>query len=178
MTFIEFSEVLGNLGEFIGSVAVLVTLIYLAVQVRHSRDLLEENRRIALGQVSQTNAGFKFELQKYQAQPHLAQIRVKVEQGEAVYHEEERALFDQLNPVEKIQWRSIHAQFAIMLDDSLYQSSLGLVAEQDREILAQQVKSSMPYWVYFGIYIPTRLVHWHEQHKNDQRISSGPVGDS
>ena len=178
MTFIEFSEVLGNLGEFIGSVAVLVTLIYLAVQVRHSRDLLEENRKIALGQVSQTNAGFRFDLQKYQAQPHLAQIRAKVEQGKSIYHEEQRAHFDQLNPVEKMQWQSIHAQFAIMLDDSLYQASLGLVAERDREILVQQVKSSMPYWDYFGNYIPTRLKHWYEQHKIDDRMNSDQVEEA
>ena len=37
MTFIEQTAVLGSLGEFIGSFAVLVTLIYLSVQVRHAR---------------------------------------------------------------------------------------------------------------------------------------------
>lgn len=37
MTFIELSEVLGNLGEFVGAIAVFVTLIYLAVQVRVTR---------------------------------------------------------------------------------------------------------------------------------------------
>ena len=32
------AQLLGNLGEFIGSIAILVTLIYLAVQIRQSRD--------------------------------------------------------------------------------------------------------------------------------------------
>ena len=32
-----FAQLLGNYGEFIGSIAVLATLIYLTVQVRHSR---------------------------------------------------------------------------------------------------------------------------------------------
>lgn len=36
MTLIEISEVLGNIGEFVGSIAVLVTLIYLALQVRQN----------------------------------------------------------------------------------------------------------------------------------------------
>jgi hypothetical protein len=36
MTFIEISEVLGNLGEFGGALAVVGTLLYLAVQVRQS----------------------------------------------------------------------------------------------------------------------------------------------
>ena len=34
MSFIEQSAVLGSLGEFIGSITVLVTLIYLAIQTR------------------------------------------------------------------------------------------------------------------------------------------------
>ena len=46
MDFVELSTVLGNLGEFIGSVAVLATLIYLAVQVRQSKELLERNEKI------------------------------------------------------------------------------------------------------------------------------------
>jgi len=95
MTFIELSEVLGNLGDFVGSVAVLVTLIYLAVQVRHSRDLLEENKKIGLSQVSLVNAGFRLELQRYQAEPHMAQIRARVEQGEALYNNEHKINFDE-----------------------------------------------------------------------------------
>ncbi len=34
MSFVELSSVLGNVGEFVASIAVLVTLIYLAVQTR------------------------------------------------------------------------------------------------------------------------------------------------
>jgi hypothetical protein len=37
MTVTEMTQVLGNVGEFVGSVAVLATLIYLAVQVRQAR---------------------------------------------------------------------------------------------------------------------------------------------
>ncbi len=165
MTFIEISEILGNLGEFVGSIAIFVTLIYLAVQVRHSRDLLDGNRKIALGQVSQTTSGFRLELQRHLALPHIAQIRAKVEQGEAVYNDVHRANFDELDFVEKIQWKSIQAQFAILTDEGLYQSSLGLVDNQDREVFERSAKYSMPYWEYFDNYIPTRLVLWYEQHK-------------
>ena len=167
MTFIELSEVLGNLGEFVGSIAVFVTLIYLAVQVRYSRDLLEENGKIALGQVSQTYSGFRLELQRYGTQPQIVEIRAKVEQGEAVYSDEHKINFDQLSIIEKMQWRSYQAQFAIMIDDGLYQSSLGLVDHQDREILERSVKHSMPYWEYFENYVPSRLRLWYKQHQND-----------
>jgi hypothetical protein len=42
------AQLLGNIGEFVGSIMVVVTLVYLALQVRQSKGLLEENRRIAL----------------------------------------------------------------------------------------------------------------------------------
>lgn len=54
------AELLGNFGEFIGAIAVVVTLIYLAAQVRQSREsmdanttALEENRRLTRNQILQ-----------------------------------------------------------------------------------------------------------------------------
>ncbi len=40
---LEVTQVLGNLGEFVGALGVVATLIYLAIQVRHSAVLLESN---------------------------------------------------------------------------------------------------------------------------------------
>ena len=45
MTFTELSQLLGNLGEFIGAIAVVATLVYLAIQVRHSKEAMEANTR-------------------------------------------------------------------------------------------------------------------------------------
>jgi len=39
------SQILGNVGEFIGAIAVVVTLAYLAVQVRHSKEATDTNTR-------------------------------------------------------------------------------------------------------------------------------------
>ena len=36
MTLIEISEVLGNFGEFVGAIAVVVTLLYLTTQIRQN----------------------------------------------------------------------------------------------------------------------------------------------
>ena len=53
----ETIQMLGSLGEFVGAIAVVATLVYLAIQVRHSKDameantrLLDEGRRLALAQ--------------------------------------------------------------------------------------------------------------------------------
>ena len=53
----ETIQMLGSLGEFVGAIAVVATLVYLAIQVRHSKEameantrLLDEGRRLALAQ--------------------------------------------------------------------------------------------------------------------------------
>ena len=46
MDHLTFAQLLGNYGEFLGSVAVFATLVYLATQVRHSG----EQTRLALSQ--------------------------------------------------------------------------------------------------------------------------------
>ena len=43
----ETIQMLGSLGEFVGAFAVVATLIYLTIQVRHSRDAMDENSRLA-----------------------------------------------------------------------------------------------------------------------------------
>ncbi len=40
---LEITQILGNIGEFVGALGVVATLIYLAIQVRHSAVLLESN---------------------------------------------------------------------------------------------------------------------------------------
>jgi len=161
------AQLMGNFGEFIGAIAVLITLVYLAVQVKYSKTLLEENRRIALGQISQTNTGFRLELQRYLGQPHIAELRSRIEQGEARYHDGQVANFKALDPVEQAQWRCIAAQFAIMTDEGIYQSSLGLMGQQDSATFERQALSSMPYWQLFENYVPTRLRNWYENRVDD-----------
>ena len=47
MTIVE----LGALGEFLGSIVVLFTLVYLAVQVKQGNRSLGESRKLALAQL-------------------------------------------------------------------------------------------------------------------------------
>lgn len=45
MTVIEWSQVVGNLGEFLGAIAVVVTLIFLTSQMRQNTRALRANAR-------------------------------------------------------------------------------------------------------------------------------------
>ena len=40
-----FAQLMGNFGEFVGAIAVVATLVYLAIQVKHSKGALEANTR-------------------------------------------------------------------------------------------------------------------------------------
>lgn len=46
MGWMEWTELLGNLGEFLGSLAVMVTLVILVVQVRQSAKAVAESNRL------------------------------------------------------------------------------------------------------------------------------------
>ena len=41
MDHLTFAQLLGNYGEFVGAIAVVATLLYLAVQVKHNREQTE-----------------------------------------------------------------------------------------------------------------------------------------
>src|SRR5262245_8258333 len=41
MSFVETTEVLGNIGDLIGAVAVVLSLIYLAIQIRRNTEALQ-----------------------------------------------------------------------------------------------------------------------------------------
>jgi len=54
MLLLEISQILCNLGEFVGSIAVLGTLFYLVVQIRQNMRAIDESRVAARGQVYQS----------------------------------------------------------------------------------------------------------------------------
>jgi hypothetical protein len=47
---LELAQLLGSYGEFVGAIAVVVTLAYLAVQVKHSREATAANNRLLRSQ--------------------------------------------------------------------------------------------------------------------------------
>ena len=52
MTIIE----LGALGEFVGAIGVIATLVYLAAQIRQNTRSMEDGKRLALAQTYQMRA--------------------------------------------------------------------------------------------------------------------------
>ncbi len=156
---------LGAIGELLGSVFVLVTLIYLAVQVRQSRDLLEENRKIALSQVYEARATYRGNLARSLADtPQLATIWVKLREG--VHPQPSDVLiknYDRLSDEEKAIWSFQQQAVTQGIDNSLYQIELGLVDGVGAEGIYDYILAEYPMWAHIRIPIPVRITRWYEE---------------
>ncbi len=83
MTPMEISQVLGNVGEFVGSIAVVATLLYLAIQVR------EAGRSSKFAAVQANRAMRIAWFSSLRDSSHLPAILTKVLAGEALETEDE-----------------------------------------------------------------------------------------
>ena len=157
-------DAVGSLAEVFAALAVMVTLIYLAVQVRQSRDLLEENRKIALSQVYESRAYFRGNLAKDLINPTWASVYVKLRNGPMpVAASVMVGNFDKLTDEEKVI--SIMQQQAVTqgVDNSLYQIDLGLVDEFGAEGTYDYIRADYPLWEHSKIPIPPRVVKWYRE---------------
>jgi len=67
-------EAIGAIGDLVGGVAVILTLLYLAIQVKQSKSLLERNEKISLSQMYQARADARMGQLLAQAQSGKTQL--------------------------------------------------------------------------------------------------------
>jgi hypothetical protein len=68
-----FAQLLGNYGEFVGAIAVVATLVYLAVQVRQSKESMDANTRALEEDRKLTRETMLFQLtDRWDTAEHLA----------------------------------------------------------------------------------------------------------
>ena len=122
------AQFLGNVGEFLSAIAVVATLFYLSVQVRHSKEAveantksLEANRNLALGQAYQTRCGHVQTIAIARAESsHWPQMQLKVDAGG----------LDALAPDERLRYLQLARAQALILDNIHYQYGLGLIDDE------------------------------------------------
>jgi len=146
MTIME----LGALGEFVGAIAVVVTLIYLAVQIRQNTNAMEESKRLALAQTYQMRADALQEMLVEAADSeYIGPILTKLTR--AGYPEkvasldeltvEERGRFRQWQIAQQTHWDNLFYQYQQgFLDDEYYQDSF-----------RERVKRLGPIWKALGV---------------------------
>ena len=151
----SIAQLLGNIGEFVGAIAVVVTLAYLAVQVRHSKEateantrLAEESHRLALAenQIARVNL-IERQMRDLSSSPDLAEIFVKYD----------REGIRALSPVERRRFASWHIIQHYVLDSQHYQYELSMLDEESWQDAVRRIKAQIPVWDQLDMTIIGRI---------------------
>ena len=161
-----FAQLLGNYGEFIGAIAVVATLIYLSVQVRQSKDLLEKNEKIALSQVYQVRAAARREFHLAMVEDSVASMLEKINVKHGFLGSADLEKIDELDDKERIKLANLLQTALMIVDSNEYQRSLGLLVDElfpDRDHQAYVANSWQGLAEKLDVQLPPRvMINWDE----------------
>lgn len=128
---------LGALGEFVAAIAVVITLIYLAIQVRLARGAVDESRQAIVAQTAQTRMYRLAERREQEAESeHIARIMMQLE--EAGFPDDPTAV-GQLEALDQRRIRSWFIAYRALLQNSAHQLEIGYETEDLQEFFMQHV---------------------------------------
>ena len=146
MTIME----LGALGELLGAIGVIITLIYLAVQIKQNTHSINENKRLALAQTYQMRAdALQGMLVEAASSPTLGPLIVKLTKlGYPTdlsslnrISEEERGIFKQWQIAQHTHWDNMFYQYQQgFIDPEYYESEFRV-----------RVRRLAPVWKELGL---------------------------
>ncbi len=145
----------GALGELIGAVAVVITLIYLAKQIRQNTVAMQESRKLALAQTYQMRSDALQEMVVQAADSQfIGPIIVKL--TEAGYPENVAAL-DAITPQELGRFRLWQIAQQTHWDNMHYQFQQGYLDEETYEVaFTERVGRLAPTWQALGLTVGRR----------------------
>ena len=140
----------GSIGEVIGAIAVVVTLIYLAKQIRQNTHAMEEGRRLALAQTYQMRSdALQAMLVQAADSEHIGSIIIRL--TELGYPENVTAL-DGLNTAEWRRFRMWQIAQQTHWDNMHYQYQQGyLDREYYEDAFKDRVVRLAPTWKALGL---------------------------
>ncbi|MGH0030777.1 MAG: hypothetical protein ACQGVC_13360 [Myxococcota bacterium] len=141
---------LGALGEFVGAIAVVVTLAYLAIQIRQNTKAMEESRRLALAQTYQVRADALQDMLVQAANSeHVGPILARLTQAG---YPEDVASLDVLSPEERSRFRQWQIAQQTHWDNMFYQYQQGFLDDEYyRDEFEVRVRRLAPIWRALGI---------------------------
>ncbi|MFQ5548379.1 MAG: hypothetical protein ACE5FV_08815 [Woeseia sp.] len=136
---------LGALGEFLGSIAVLATLVYLSVQIRQNTRSMDESKKLALAQTYQMRAdALQMMLVHAADSEHVGPIITKL--TGAGYPEDIGAL-DVLSKEERGRFRQWQIAQQTHWDNMFFQYQQGFIDEEYyRDSFRERVRRLAPAW--------------------------------
>jgi len=152
-------EAIGAIGDLVGGVAVIATLIYLALQVRQSKELLERNEKIALSQVYQSRADARMSLVLAQAESDKVELIAS-----AWGHPD---LVDGLENEDREIVRQYMIATIVHQDNILYQASLGLLGDSTMRGIKDLVGLNVPVWEKLDIELTPLIKECYAYNEDD-----------
>jgi len=146
MTLME----LGALGEFVGAITVVITLGYLAVQIRQNTQSMKESRRLALAQTYQMRADALQDMLVHAAESeHIGPIITKLT---SIGYPEDVSSLEQLTPIERGRFRQWQIAQQTHWDNMFYQYQQGYLDEEYyRDSFRVRVRRLAPIWSALGL---------------------------
>ena len=148
-------EQLGALGELISAVAVVVTLWYLAVQIRQNTHAMEESKRLALAQTYQMRADALQGMLVHAAESqYIGPLITKLTQ---LGYPEDVSSLEQLTPDERGRFRQWQIAQQTHWDNMYFQYQQGYLDEEYyQDSFRPRVARLAPTWKALGITGPRR----------------------
>ena len=136
---------LGALGELLGSIAVLATLVYLSVQIRQNTRSMDESKKLALAQTYQVRSdALQMMLVHAADSEHIGPIITKL--TGAGYPEDIGAL-EHLSKLERQRFRLWQIAQETHWDNMFFQYQQGFIDEEYyRDSFRKRVKRLAPTW--------------------------------
>ncbi len=146
MTIIE----LGALGEFVGAIGVIATLVYLAAQIRQNTRSMEDGKRLALAQTYQMRAdALQSMLVEAANSDHIGPILVKLT---GLGYPEDIASLDGLGTEERGRFRQWQIAQQTHWDNLFFQYQQGFLDEEYYEgAFRERVGRLAPTWRALGL---------------------------
>jgi secreted Zn-dependent insulinase-like peptidase len=140
----------GAIGEVVGALGVIVTLIYLAKQIRQNTHAMEEARRLALAQTYQMRSdALQAMLVQAADSEHIGPIIIRL--TELGYPEDVKAL-DALSDAERRRFRMWQIAQQTHWDNMFYQYQQGyLDREYYEDAFKERVARLAPTWKALGL---------------------------
>ena len=142
-------EALGAIGELSGAAGVVITLVYLAIQIRQNTQSMEEGRRLALAQTYQMRADALQSMVVHAAGSEIGRIIVKLTQ---LGYPENVGALDELTGEEKGRFRLWQIAQQTHWDNTFFQYQQGyLDKEYYEEAFKERVGRLAPTWQALGL---------------------------
>jgi len=143
-------EQLGSLGEVISAFAVVVTLWYLAVQIRQNTHAMEEGKRLALAQTYQMRADALQSMLVHAADSqYIGPLITKLTQ---LGYPEDVSALEQLTPDERGRFRQWQIAQQTHWDNMYFQYQQGYLDEEYyQDSFRERVARLAPTWKALGI---------------------------